>query len=670
MTCGVTVALLITLLFFLVNRLRQRKTQAQEGQLSMDDQRSIESIGYIGGNIGYIGAGAMDYSYEHGTTHYQFWKPPGSYFTRRDAPPPYEEAIALAMTEPPSTCTVSVASSNFCQYPVALMEANTARNITASTTNLINININNGDNSTTLASGENHSCRNESDSNLLTRTAGVHLTDDIKTNHELNMSFPSTINYNITAGTSNICTNQNCDLRTLNVNQDRRSNQKEVRTCTSATNPCSSRTTLLRSEFGERIAGLENMGTNTVISVAKNDDIKSIIENLAEPSVELHSSGKRYHRTIPKHFSYEDQIQSTIKNTRTKITSKVNKGSGASDYANKNNYMNLPLNGVKRLSCQCPVKHTPMSKVASYTIGLEQAPMTEFDSSDKEASSMKNSFKQTTYRTSKKNVLSNHEAVCRSKQCQPLHSPRSKGNSAKNPKNSDESVENYFSNGDYSKQHFENETTAAKENSPENNYNNNKSKSFSVENTNHDSIIAGVDLSMNITVVQRNTSTSIEELQTHKKPTPLCLEQNPELPPKQYKYHGVSSRVNQNSYYSNSKIHTISKPTKDNAKFSIHAEDELKSVHKSSEKYFTKSLPRKNITSNVELNKNYNPHKSSAQVQNSSEKKSTNSKFNTLSKEFNKSKGRCSNAFIVSGNRGDGMLITDGILLTTSVIIF
>lgn len=173
MTCGVTVTLLITLLFFLVNRLRQRKTNAQESQLAIDDQRSIEGIGYIGGNIGYIGAGTMDYSYENGTTHYQFWKPPGSYFTRRDAPPPYEEAIALAMAESSNTCTVSVASSNLCQYPMTLMEASTGRNVTPSTTNLINININNGENTT--ATGENHNCNTESESNIFTRTTmGAH----------------------------------------------------------------------------------------------------------------------------------------------------------------------------------------------------------------------------------------------------------------------------------------------------------------------------------------------------------------------------------------------------------------------------------------------------------------------------------------------------------------
>lgn len=116
------------------------------------------SIGYIGGNIGYLGTGAlnMDYPYEHGTAHYQLWKPPGNYFTRGEAPPPYEEAIALAQAESLNTCTVSVATSTQRQYPIGIAETEASQTITANTTNLINININNGGNLTAIATGENH----------------------------------------------------------------------------------------------------------------------------------------------------------------------------------------------------------------------------------------------------------------------------------------------------------------------------------------------------------------------------------------------------------------------------------------------------------------------------------------------------------------------------------
>lgn len=105
---GVTATLSLTLLFFLINRLRRRKTQLREVRQTIEEQRNMGSIGYIGGNIGYLGTGAlnMDYPYEHGTAHYQLWKPPGNYFTRGEAPPPYEEAIALAQAESLNTCTV------------------------------------------------------------------------------------------------------------------------------------------------------------------------------------------------------------------------------------------------------------------------------------------------------------------------------------------------------------------------------------------------------------------------------------------------------------------------------------------------------------------------------------------------------------------------------------
>lgn len=95
-------------MYFLINRLRRRKTQLRVVRQTIEEQRSVENIGYIGGNIGCIGTGAlnMDYPYEQGPAHYQLWKPPGNYFTRGEAPPPYEQVIASAQTETHNTCTV------------------------------------------------------------------------------------------------------------------------------------------------------------------------------------------------------------------------------------------------------------------------------------------------------------------------------------------------------------------------------------------------------------------------------------------------------------------------------------------------------------------------------------------------------------------------------------
>ncbi|XP_011702364.1 PREDICTED: endochitinase A isoform X2 [Wasmannia auropunctata] len=93
----VTAIFSLSLLFFLIHRLRQRKIQGRENRQLGEDQRSL-------GNMGYLERGGLP----HGVpmddipcgTGYSLWKPPGSnYFPRGEAPPPYEEAIAAARAE-------------------------------------------------------------------------------------------------------------------------------------------------------------------------------------------------------------------------------------------------------------------------------------------------------------------------------------------------------------------------------------------------------------------------------------------------------------------------------------------------------------------------------------------------------------------------------------------
>jgi len=145
-----------------------------QNQNNQDDQRSIGSIGYIGGNIGYMGSMTMEYPYEHQNSHFQLWKP---FFPRGEAPPPYEEAISMAQSESlnpqAASCTVSVATSTHRTLPLNVCNSVTTDNtdlssvqqtnnnnnnnpITSNTTNLINININNAGNITAVATGENH----------------------------------------------------------------------------------------------------------------------------------------------------------------------------------------------------------------------------------------------------------------------------------------------------------------------------------------------------------------------------------------------------------------------------------------------------------------------------------------------------------------------------------
>lgn len=75
-------------------------TGRQSRQLS-EDSRSLGSIGYIAGSLGYLppALGCQDFHYEEASSHFPLWKPPGNYFPRGEAPPPYEEAVAAARAE-------------------------------------------------------------------------------------------------------------------------------------------------------------------------------------------------------------------------------------------------------------------------------------------------------------------------------------------------------------------------------------------------------------------------------------------------------------------------------------------------------------------------------------------------------------------------------------------
>lgn len=86
-------------MFFLIGR--------QNRQLS-EDERSLASIGYITGSLGYLpqnyfsGGGPerhLEFRYEEPPNHLSLWKPSGNYFPRGEAPPPYEEAVSQPRNE-------------------------------------------------------------------------------------------------------------------------------------------------------------------------------------------------------------------------------------------------------------------------------------------------------------------------------------------------------------------------------------------------------------------------------------------------------------------------------------------------------------------------------------------------------------------------------------------
>ncbi|XP_065355193.1 putative uncharacterized protein DDB_G0277255 isoform X2 [Calliphora vicina] len=208
------------MIFFLINRFRRKKLRARESRQTAEDQRSIVgSIGYIAGNMGYMegNLSSMDYTYGGAATHYPLWKPPSGYFPRGEAPPPYDEAVAISQAEALSAqCAAAAAAAQVAANQRATMnmnsvemqnadlnrraqasqqmqqiqhhaqpqtahtqlnhqqpshvvptlqthvlapqsqQSNQSHQITQSTTNLINININSGGNITTIATGENH----------------------------------------------------------------------------------------------------------------------------------------------------------------------------------------------------------------------------------------------------------------------------------------------------------------------------------------------------------------------------------------------------------------------------------------------------------------------------------------------------------------------------------
>lgn len=99
----VTAVLSLSLLFFLIHRLRRRKVRLSQGpggrQLT-DEQRAYDGIGYItgslgylAGGVGYLGSAGADVDYRYSEAGYPLWKPAGGYFPRGEAPPPYEEAV-------------------------------------------------------------------------------------------------------------------------------------------------------------------------------------------------------------------------------------------------------------------------------------------------------------------------------------------------------------------------------------------------------------------------------------------------------------------------------------------------------------------------------------------------------------------------------------------------
>ncbi|XP_065210631.1 uncharacterized protein LOC135838797 [Planococcus citri] len=91
-----TAFLILTVLLFIIHKLRHRTIHVgrlQNRQLA-EDRRSIGSIGFITGSIGYLNLSNGHHFDDHPLVHFPVYKPHANYFPRGEAPPPYDEAMA------------------------------------------------------------------------------------------------------------------------------------------------------------------------------------------------------------------------------------------------------------------------------------------------------------------------------------------------------------------------------------------------------------------------------------------------------------------------------------------------------------------------------------------------------------------------------------------------
>ncbi|CAG9790984.1 unnamed protein product [Diatraea saccharalis] len=109
------VLLTVAVVVYRVRRLKRRRPP------HADDQRSLTSIGYISGSMGYMG-GTCE-------TAMGAWKPHGNYLPRGEAPPPYDEVIAQCRPDTRKMDTANIRVIFEYEFRRGSNAAETARNI-------------------------------------------------------------------------------------------------------------------------------------------------------------------------------------------------------------------------------------------------------------------------------------------------------------------------------------------------------------------------------------------------------------------------------------------------------------------------------------------------------------------------------------------------------------
>lgn len=310
---------------------------------------------YIGGNINYMGGGTMnmEYPFENHPGHYHLWKPPSGYFPRGEAPPPYEEAVALAQAESlNSQCTVSVATTTHRSLPMNLCSTDSScegSNITTNTTNLINININNAGNITAVAAGENHQLKNSSYAvrpAVNTGQSDSHITNSISSSSNNKLNVADRVNFNYSTNSLETSRSE-CNYKNCTIN-------KPI---------CCSQSAIATPQFESRDAHVfpnrtdvepsDEQKLSAILPPPLFDENGRACSSVCTDQIRTPSS-RRQHRTIPRHFTATSEPVST--GTLQKANKTLNETpKKASTSSNKN----------KKLICQCPVQHVPMTYMGS-----------------------------------------------------------------------------------------------------------------------------------------------------------------------------------------------------------------------------------------------------------------------------------------------------------------
>ncbi|XP_065094499.1 homeobox protein 2-like [Ochlerotatus camptorhynchus] len=531
---------------------------------------------------------------------------------------------------------------------------------------------------TAIATGENHVVGSEPTSDIQTEQIDTSLNSNI-TNTNANMennescaTFTSNY-YTIPLIASEVCTNQNCDLNVGSTCNYLMSHVPNVQTYTSHNPAIITSSTVQKKRTSESIMEKsENINNRTVLPPPVFDSITNELSTASDKTAsatKYRTIGKRYHRTIPRQFAAVDPIINPLKSSRNNIMSSAPSNITFNSETNsKPERLDAAYNGNKRLSCQCPVQHTPMTYLSSHSLGVGQNEVTSTVLSGTQIGQMPTMKKRISIDAVRHVNIPHHAASVQTKPVQASSAHCKGGTLRKNYDNGQIGDKNVYSNSNFSKmQLFLANDKAIVDDQPrvESQPNLKKQNSLPRSATLHDTNISlesihrneteqcehnqnavMMDTSMHISTIMQQSSSS-NDREVHRKSynstkSEMCIEPNPELPPKMYK-HNTSrlSGAHQKSYYSNSKTHAISKPSSDSSKFSIpnsNAINNYKNANKLRKNNYSKSLPRHVISASHDYAQ---ASRSTTQFNNSLQ--NSNSCFNTLPKKTNKISTRSSN---------------------------